>query len=140
MRFRDRGSHPQYDGDDYGLYQIYGEHILAGADALVYVGKASRQTFSTRFKQHKWLQSDYGTECRAFLGRMQRIPRRHRWSHNHWKKWEEDVQLAEWLMIHKYSPNYNSASIARPPKQPMVLVHLGRRRRLERTDVAPDDL
>ncbi len=49
------GQYPDW-GEDYGLYQIYGKHILCGKDTLLYIGEATEQTFSTRFKQHQhWL-------------------------------------------------------------------------------------
>src|SRR5262245_54679337 len=38
--------------DDYGLYQIYAHHLVFGAGALVYIGKAQEQTFAVRFAQH----------------------------------------------------------------------------------------
>ena len=61
-KYADGGSPPRYEGTDYGLYQIYGNHIVAGK-TLIYVGKANRQTFSRRFKQHaKWLDREAGLQ------------------------------------------------------------------------------
>jgi hypothetical protein len=140
--FGDGGTRPHYEGLDYGLYQIYGDHILSGSDTLLYVGKANRQTFSRRFKQHRnWLQREGGAEHRVFLGRIY-IPRRHTRSDS-WSTWENDVYLAERLVIHKYSPNYNSSSIARPPElshASITIVHRGSRGQLKKIDHAPDDL
>lgn len=34
---------------DFGIYQIYGSHPIYGADVLLYIGKADRQTFSKGF-------------------------------------------------------------------------------------------
>ncbi len=138
-RYVNGGSAPRWEGPDYGLYQIYGKHIVAGK-TLIYVGKANRQTFSRRFKQHaKWLDGETGIE--VYLGRI--YDRKRHTSARQWKGWETDVYLAERLVIHKYSPNYNSSSIARPPvfaHKRVVLVHAGRRARLEPRDIAPDDL
>ena len=44
--------------DDYGLYQIYGTHIIlepsGGADNLLYIGMTGLgSTFSERLKNHK---------------------------------------------------------------------------------------
>src|SRR6476659_7916655 len=36
---KDGGKPPDYDGSDYGLYQIYGQHIIGGSGALLYVGE-----------------------------------------------------------------------------------------------------
>jgi hypothetical protein len=60
-----------------------------------------------------------------------------------WAKWREDLRLTERLLIYKYSPHYNSSSIAERPllatlKRVMV-IHEGRRHLLRRRDVAPDD-
>ena len=52
----DAGKPPDYDGNDYGLYQIYGRHLISGPDALLYIGEATQQTFSARLRQHQsWL-------------------------------------------------------------------------------------
>jgi len=39
---------------DYGIYQIYGSNPIYGTSTLLYIGKASDQTFATRIKQHEW--------------------------------------------------------------------------------------
>lgn len=36
------------DNFDYGVYQVYGSHPIYGSDVLLYIGKASDQTFSVR--------------------------------------------------------------------------------------------
>ena len=40
--------------EDYGLYQFYGDHPVYGAGVLLYVGKASNQSFGRRLSQHNW--------------------------------------------------------------------------------------
>ncbi len=139
-RLTDGGMLPAYAGEDYGLYQIYGKHILAGPDTLLYVGRATQQTFSNRFRQHAtWLKDE--ENVRIFVGRIN-LPVRHT-SVGEWGLWEQDICLAERVMIYKYSPNYNSISIADPPDldgfEEVILVHEGERYRLEERDVAPDD-
>src|ERR1051326_1516535 len=139
-RFTDGGVAPGYDGSDYGLYQIYGRHVLGDLDALLYVGKASEQTFSARFRQHQsWLVHEW--PVRVYVGRIY-MPRRHT-DENDWASWKEDVLLAERLMVYKYSPHYNSSSITERPLlsslKRIALVHQGQRHRLKRRDVAPDD-
>jgi hypothetical protein len=39
---------------DYGVYQIYGRHPVAGVTSLLYIGKADKQTFGVRLKQERW--------------------------------------------------------------------------------------
>lgn len=73
--FTDGGRAPEYDGEDYGLYQIYGKHILCGSDTLLYIGQATEQTFSRRFRQHeRWLA--YEEDISVYLGRVY-DPNRH---------------------------------------------------------------
>ena len=140
LKMIDGGRPPHYDGEDYGIYQIYGRHILNGDDTLLYVGKATNQRFSTRFKQHKrWLINE--EKIRIYLGRTYH-PKRHDKDDN-WDTWKRDMELAEKLIINKYSPNYNSRSISQPPKlgkyQRIELNHIGRKKQLHKKDVAPDD-
>jgi len=123
------GKKPDYDGKDYGLYQIYGRHILAGENTLLYVGKAIRQKFSTRFIQHKkWLEREENV-VNIYLGRAYK-QKRH--------TWEEDLTVAEKIMIYKYSPNYNSSNICNQPKinsfKNIILCHKGKKNRLEKVD------
>ena len=65
----DAGYPPAYSGDDYGLYQTYGTHILCGPDTLLYIGRATEQTFSARFRQHQlWLRNE--DPVQVYLGRI----------------------------------------------------------------------
>ena len=78
----DGGSPPGYDGGDYGLYQIYGKHVLGDPDALLYIGEATQQTFSGRFTQHQiWLVHEYPVHI--YVGRLY-MPKRHT-SHDNWR-------------------------------------------------------
>jgi hypothetical protein len=140
FRMTDGGRAPAYDGHDYGLYQVYGRHILGDRDALLYVGEATQQTFSARFRQHQsWLANEW--PVRVYLGRMY-LPRRHS-AKDHWAGWRADLLIAERLMIYKYSPHYNSVHVAERPLlfelKRIVLIHEGKRHRLQSRDVAPDD-
>ena len=141
-RFADGGRAPEFAGKDYGLYQVYGRHILAGEGTLLYVGKAAKQTFARHLLQHeRWPHSEKVAGDRVYLGRIQAIRRRHS-SKDNWKKLEDDIQLAEQIMIRKYSPNYNSSHIAREPKMSyarVVLLHRRDKRSLDSRDEAPRD-
>jgi hypothetical protein len=142
-KLTDEGEPPDYDGDDYGLYQIYGEHILCGKNTLVYIGKAVEQTFSSRFLQHRklWLENELNTQ--VYIGRIY-DPEKHSKKED-WNGWKQDVDFAEKILIYKYSPNYNSSDIANPPEHifdeydKIRLVHDGEKGGLESEDNAPEN-
>ena len=137
----DEGNPPDYDGEDYGLYQIYGKHILCGSDTLLYIGKATKQTFSRRFNDHKKWWLDDEEDIQVYLGRIYN-PKRHSEKDN-WKSWETDVSLSENILIYKYSPNYNNTGIGDKPSlspfRKAMLIHKGKRHKLEKEDNAPED-
>ena len=138
----DSGRSPTWNGKDYGLYQIYGRHILCGENTLLYVGKTTERTFSKRFKDHQqWLLEDqYEKDIHIYLGRIYN-PKRHS-EKDKWKSWKEDVGDAEKILIYKYSPNYNGRELARVPQlhhQKVQLVHRGEKGRLKNKDVHPKD-
>src|SRR5882724_4222525 len=56
---------------DYGVYQFYGCHPVYGVDTLLYIGKASKQTFATRLNQESgWLDhQDFG-RLTIYIGRL----------------------------------------------------------------------
>ena len=51
-----------HEEDDYGLYQVYGRHVVFGSGSLLYVGRARDQTFGRRLQQHdaEWLREEEG--------------------------------------------------------------------------------
>ncbi len=129
------GQSPAWSGKDYGLYQIYGRHILYGGKTLLYVGKTTERTFSKRFKGHQqWLLDDqYEKDIHIYLGRIYN-PKRHS-EKDKWKSWKEDVGDAEKILIYKYSPNYNGRELAIIPElhhQKVQLVHRGEKGRLKK--------
>lgn len=139
----DSGQSPRWDGKDYGLYQIYGKHMLGGNNTLLYIGKTTQRTFSRRFKDHrKWLLEDqYQKDVNIYLGRVYN-PKRHS-EKDDWKSWNADVADSEKILIYKYSPNYNGRELTTAPKlhhQQVQLVHKGKRGRLQYKDVPKDYL
>lgn len=138
-KMKDAGEKPYYEGNDYGLYQIYGNHILCLAGTLLYIGEAIDQVFSVRFKQHDndWLGKEKG--IRIYLGRIYN-PEKHS-RKDKWDTWKRDVNMAERIMIYKYSPNYNNVGITEPPKlsYPVRLIHYGKRHKLKKEDNVPAD-
>lgn len=137
----DGGIAPKWDGQDYGLYQVYAEHILNGPNTLVYIGKAVEQTFAQRFRQHgkEWLAQE--KDVKIFLGRIN--DGRNYSVNDSWKSWKHDVGMAEEVLIYKYTPNYNSSEKGDYPNLKLLrkvkLIHHGRRCQLEKIDIAPKD-
>ncbi|OGX27940.1 MAG: hypothetical protein A2787_00495 [Omnitrophica WOR_2 bacterium RIFCSPHIGHO2_01_FULL_48_9] len=131
----------KWSGEDYGLYQIYGRHILAGKNALLYVGQAVQQTFSARFKQHEkdWMRYERG--CKIHLGKVKADPKKDRGS----RQWKKDVDIAEAILVYKYTPNYNSSLKQDEPDLKKYsyscvrLIHKGKKKRLKPKDHAPED-
>ena len=142
-KFLNGGRAPDWGVEDYGLYQIYGRHILHGRNTLLYIGMATEQTFSQRFKEHKtWLENDQDEEdVRIYLARIY-DPKKHSKKDN-WTTWKNDVELAEKVLIYKYSPNYNSEGLTNEPDlspyESIRLIHIGKRNRLREEDNAPKD-
>jgi hypothetical protein len=140
VRFNDGGVVPEYEGEDYGVYQIYGRHILGDRDALLYIGEATDQTFSARLRQHQsWLAHEY--PVRVYVGRIY-DPRRHS-RRDQWDTWKADVLLAERVLIYTYSPHYNASSITERPflhcNRKVRVINEGDRHRLRRSNTVPDD-
>lgn len=139
-RMNKGGEAPLWDGEDYGLYQIYGEHTISGKNTLLYIGITTERTFSERFKEHKtWLDKDQNdADVVIRLGRVY-DPKRHVTD----KIWKSDVQIAERILIYIYSPNYNSRELTEPPillpHESIRLVHIGDRGKIASEDNVPDD-
>lgn len=100
---------PQQDA---GLYQIYGEHPVYGR-GLIYIGQTSGSTFSKRIAAHGW---GSGSEpdpkkIEVYVGR---------WLKGQdltFAEWKEQVDIAEWLLVHAHGVAYNSALIKDPPSE-----------------------
>ena len=119
----------QKDNDyDYGVYQVYGSHPIYGSDVLLYIGKASDQTFSRRIQQEEWDYNQDGQNIRYYLGRLagQRTPRN--------TKWENQISTVEKLLIHSHWPAGNSKFIKslgeNPPSHNVHVLNWGHRRDL----------
>lgn len=134
------GAHPLWDGEDYGLYQIYGEHTLRGKNTLLYIGITHERTFSQRFREHKsWLAKDQKDEdVQIYLGRVY-DPKRHLTD----EAWKADIKITEKILIYIYSPNYNSRELTDSPDlsphENIRLIHIGQRGKIGPENNAPDD-
>lgn len=134
------GEAPLWDGEDYGIYQIYGDHTLSDNNTLLYVWITTERTFSQRFREHKtWLDKDQReSDVNIYLGRVY-DPEMHLTENI----WAEDIAMAEKIMIYKYAPNYNSRELTSDPEltphENIRLIHTGERARLHAYDNAPND-
>jgi hypothetical protein len=91
---------------DYGLYQIYGNHPVYGANVLLYIGKADRQTFYTRIWQEGWWFNSDGGQIQVYIGRLfdEKQPKD--------DKWSELISSAERLLIFAHRPANNASNIS----------------------------
>ena len=99
---KDKGNNSD---EDYGIYQIYGTHPIYGSNVLLYIGKASQQTFATRLNQetHWWFNQD-AKNVQVYLGRLiGNTPSE--------DKWTDMISKAEQLLIYTHRPAHNSSNI-----------------------------
>lgn len=97
-----------------GIYQIYGSHPVYGPKVLLYIGKATGQTFWQRLSEHglaEWTSDRENQEI--YLGRMlvsgEDIPSD--------EEWTRRMSIAEGLLIYAHCPAFNSVNIQNPPTE-----------------------
>ena len=102
---------------DFGIYQIYGHHIIFGAGSLLYIGETN-QTFRQRFiTEHiVWLEEEEGV-----LIHVGRIMKEDYDAYDR-KKVIKDTEA---LTIKWHSPPYNSLNIGTYNGQRLKVVNLG---------------
>lgn len=107
--------------DCYGLYQIYGEHPVFGAGALLYIGRARERTFQMRIAehQHDWLCREQGVAIRR--GRLRAG------DYGRGAGWQKLVTEAEALLIYWHAPPYNSQNINNYRGRPLCIQNAGDR-------------
>ncbi len=88
---------------DYGIYQIYGRHVVFGRASLLYIGKAVKQSFGERLGEQSWLYDLSGLE--VYIGRI------YEEDYKDDSDWEDIVSQCETLLIYWHSPPYNSQNI-----------------------------
>ncbi len=108
-----------------GLYQIYGHHIIFGANSLLYVGKAEGVNFDQRFnsRKEKWLLEEEGVSIR--IGRI--MNEDYAYDPPNWPDWRKVLGAAEALTIYWHSPPYNGSNISEYNGQLFRVVNLGER-------------
>ena len=118
------------DGDeDFGIYQIYGKHIIFGCGSLLYIGKTD-QTFSQRFRYEHvgWLKEE--EDVRIHVGQIVKVD----------QTLKRDmlacdlrkiIKDTEALTIKWHSPPYNSDNIGTYNGQRLKVVNQGKYGSLE---------
>lgn len=103
---------------DYGIYQIYGKHPVYGSGVLLYIGKAALQTFGKRIAQENWFDTNDSNTLSIYTGRLagEITPPE--------KEWENEIDLAERLLIYVHKPAYNARSISSFPDSDLQNVHI----------------
>lgn len=103
------------DEIDYGIYQIYGNHLVYGDNVLLYIGQANEQTFYTRIMQHSyWLESHFS----FFVGRLSgSVTPSH-------EIWHDKISAVEQLLINIHAPAYNTANISSVNEEKVGHLHI----------------
>ena len=102
---------------DYGVYQVYGEHVVFGEGTLLYIGIARDQTFGRRLSQHAWLEEDN----EIVVGRIAESDYKH--DRLDWSDWYELLGDVEALEISWHSPPYNSKHVRGYHGRPLILIN-----------------
>ena len=107
---------PMTKVDDYGLYQIYGNHTVYGAGSLLYIGETDK-TFGQRFADHKseWLQDEGGVFIH--VGRIVS-------DYDEYDR-KQLIKDTEALTINKHLPARNSNNIDRYKGRLLKVVNTG---------------
>ncbi len=90
---------------DFGLYQIYGLHPVYGDSVLLYIGKATKQTFAKRISQEVWEHNQNCKSIQIYVGRLlinENIS---------FTSFEALIDKAEKMLIYTHSPAMNSSNI-----------------------------
>jgi hypothetical protein len=106
------------EATDYGLYAAVGRHPVYGHEALLYIGIASQQVFSSRTAQHRWDENDNSSSFRFYVARL--ISRTALAEAD----WTRRLELAEKLLIFSHSPSWNSSNVANINEQDVAGVHV----------------
>jgi hypothetical protein len=87
--------------EDFGVYQIYGNHNISGPKTLLYIGQANDQFFGVRIPQHEWVSLEQ-LDCEIYVGKLgsseQCSP----------ATWTKQVNIVEKLLVDYCQPPFNS--------------------------------
>lgn len=103
---------------DYGIYQIYGKHVVYGKDVLLYIGKADFQTIGRRVLQENWWYTNDSNHLKIYAGRLagEKTPQE--------EIWFKEIDLAEKLLINVHKPAYNSKYLTSIPDTELQDIHI----------------
>lgn len=104
--YRHKEMTPFDKGEDYGLYQIYGDHPIYGKNVLLYIGmtNATNMTFASRVtSKNDWECWD---DLTIFLGRFGGTN-----SLESDEEWTRQIKFCEALMIYYFTPAWNAHGI-----------------------------
>jgi hypothetical protein len=123
----------KHPNDDFGLYQVYGRYLVSEEHALLYFGKAERQTFGARFAQHRknWLHREESVEIH--LGKLDPSCFKGKTVDPSWSDWAEKLAQSEALTVAVHTPPYNSHYIIGYGGGAVRIVNRGERGRLRET-------
>ena len=103
---------------DFGLYTIYGTHIVYGKDVLLYIGKADKQTLGKRISQEGWDNTNDSKNHKIYVGRL------HGPLTPSDEVWSNQIGLAESLLIYVHKPAYNQKNISSIPDISLQNIHI----------------
>jgi hypothetical protein len=113
--------------NSFGLYQVYGHHVVFGQGSLLYIGMARDQPFATRFAQHaSWLADEQSISIH--LGIL--APEDYLQESPNWPDWKGLLADVEALTIHFHSPPLNARNISSYRGQSLLVQNWGNRARL----------
>lgn len=94
---------------NYGIYQIYGNHKIYGKNVLLYIGKAQAQTFGIRIPQHiDWFYWE-DIELKFYLGKI--CKHDNEIDYEDYEDWDKQINCAEKTLIHYCQPAWNSSGL-----------------------------
>ncbi|MED4534909.1 hypothetical protein [Metabacillus fastidiosus] len=103
---------------DYGIYTIYGTHMIYGKDVLLYIGKADQQTLGKRISQEAWDNTNDSNNHKIYVGRL------HGPVNPSNQIWSKQIALAESLLIYVHKPAYNQKNISSIPDTDLQNIHI----------------
>jgi hypothetical protein len=104
---------------DYGVYQIYGGHPVYGSSAILYIGRAVDQRFGVRIQQEEaWAYNRDAQRVEVYVGRLS--------GQNalDYGDWDNDIILAERLLIYAHLPPYNRQADLAARESELQSVHV----------------
>ena len=106
------------EDQDYGIYQIYGQHAMYGNSVLLYIGQANDQTFGKRISQENWAYGKDPNNIQIYIGRLaghQSISG---------DGWSARITSAEKLLIYSHQPVYNVSNKNSIPEKMVLSNHI----------------